>query len=90
MTAGTIRRGAGVVEIGRYPGGGGMAGFAIIAAVDMRRMLTRGSGTIVTTEAAADHVSVVYPNYRGPGGIAVTVFTQIVGGDMGRSLPGSC
>ena len=64
VAARTVGRGAGVVEIGRYPAIGGMTGLTVIAAVDMRRVFTGSGGAVVAAETGTDHVTVINPGHR--------------------------
>lgn len=49
MTTDAVAGYAGVVKIGRYPGIGCMAGFTIVATLNMQCMFTGRNGTVVAT-----------------------------------------
>ena len=54
----------------------------------MGRRLAGRRYAIVTAVAGADNIRMIDPDHRSPGCIAVAVFTDIAGLDMGAVLAG--
>ena len=79
MTDRTVVRGTGVIEIGRYPASAGVAGLAVVTARNVRGVFTGRRGAVMAAETGADHVVVVDPDDRNPGGVAMAILAQIVG-----------
>lgn len=77
MAADTVTGNGSMIEGRRQPSVAGMTGLTVITTRNMRCVLTRRGGTIVTTEAGADHFSMIDPEGRYPGGIAVTGLAQV-------------
>ena len=82
MAAGTTGRDAGVIEIGRRPGTGGVAGLTIVAAQNMAAMFSCGCRTVMTTETGALYLVMIYPGNRDPTIGGVTVRTTVTAGYM--------
>ena len=59
MAAGATTTDFAVVEVGRFPGVGGMATFAVIAAVDMIFMFTFGDAAIVAGGAGPYNLAMI-------------------------------
>ena len=89
VTAGTIAGDVAVVEHCAAPAVGGMAVITAVGAGDVRWMLADGGGAVVTGEAGTDDIRMIDTHNRDPAGVAVTVFADAVGLDMGGVLAGS-
>lgn len=59
MAAETIPHDIHVIEVRRYPGGGGVAVIAIVPAGDMTGMLADSSNSVMTSKAVTQYVHVV-------------------------------
>ena len=86
MTARTVCRGAGMIEIGRHPGVGGVTGLTVIPAGDMCGMFACSGGAIVTAGTRTLYLSMVDPDHRNPAGVAMAALANISGLDMRRVL----
>lgn len=86
MAGGAVRCDSGMIEIGRHPGVGRMAAFAIISARDMSGVFTGRDGAVMTAGADSNHLSMIDLECRHPSGVAVTTLTAIGRLDMGCAL----
>lgn len=77
VTRGAVGCHAGMIEVGRYPGGGRMAQIAGVVAGDVRRVLACCDGAVVTTETDTDHIRMIHPGNRYPGRVAMAILTYI-------------
>ena len=76
------RRHVRVVEGCRYPRGGRMAIVAIVTACDVRSVLACCRIAIVTGEAGAENLAVIYERNRVPGDGVMAVLADICSPDM--------
>ena len=86
VAAGAGPRKIRVIEIGRSPTGGCMAGAAISGRRDMGCCLTARFGPVVTAGAGADHVVVVHGFRWSPSVGCVAIGAGITGIEMGRAF----
>ena len=68
-----------MVEIRRNPATGGVTIGTNVAAGDMCGVFTGCRGAVMAAETGADHIVVVDPDDRNPGGVAMAILAQIVG-----------
>lgn len=66
MAARTVTRDVDVIKVGGYPAGRRVAVIAVVAAADVVGVLTGGDDTVVARTATAQHIGMVYGEYRGP------------------------
>lgn len=65
VTANTVAGDVDMVEVGRHPAIGRMTVITGVAAGDVRRVLARSDGTVVAGGAGANHLGMIYDDYRG-------------------------
>lgn len=66
-----------MIKIRRNPGNRRVAVVAVVAGLDMRRMLARGDRTVVTRHAGANNLRVINRIRRRPDHVVMAVFTDI-------------
>lgn len=76
------------VSRNRQPTVDGMAHVALLGSYEVTRRDADGAGAIVAAVTATDHIRVIDPAHRYPGGVAVAVLADIVGLDMSIALAG--
>ena len=72
VAAGAVSGDAAVIEIGRHPGGSGVAKITGVVTGHMTRMLTGRNSAVVTTETGTYHLVVIHLGGGYPSGVAVT------------------
>jgi hypothetical protein len=90
MTTGAVGSDGAMIEIGRYPGSGGVAEIAGVVAGHMTCMLASRRGAVVAAETGAYHLVVIYSKRRYPSGVAMTGLTHIRRLDMACMLTCGC
>lgn len=88
VAADTVAGNIGVIKVGRYPCGGRMTVIAVVTRRDVRWILARCDGAVVTGAAGADDLRMVHKICRCPHSIVVAVLANVGGLDVGRVLPG--
>lgn len=86
VAAGTVTGDRRMIEVRRYPAAGGVAGFTVIATLDMCGVLACGSGAVMAAGTDPDHIGMIHPYNRRPSRIAVTILTHVGSLDMGATL----
>ena len=77
VTARTIARDGGVIEIGRYPANSGVTAIAIVTACYMRWVFADRNRIVVTGFAGTNHLRMVHHQDWLPERCAVAVFADI-------------
>jgi len=87
VTAYAVARDVNVVEVGRYPAVGCMTVITGVATGDVRRVLACSDRSVVAGRAGANHLGMVYDNYRGKRDCCMTVLTNVACLDVHGAFP---